>query len=137
MDDALERVRAAMNLDLHEDDVDKIPEGWRGIYTSFRDAVTLLGGQISKVKYDKGVLHVTTTPTIEKFADPIKWMEQGLAKRSSRKCMIDPDLPGFRRKAYDGWPTLSWQVLIPYANQLDEEEQNAINDRGQSSEAGN
>lgn len=99
-----------------------MPPGWVSIFTTFCSALDKLGGRIQRVHYSKGTLQVVAhwykDPSL---ADAIAWLSQGLAKQSSMTCLVDPHgLLVRRRKAYEGWPPLSSNAFVEYANQLEE-----------------
>lgn len=93
-----------------------IPPGWQFIFDEFYDAITALSGSLIRVQYAKGVL----LTEVKSNTLATKWLSDGLAKKSSNVCMVC-GARSFRRKAYDGWPSLCWIHIVEYANQLEEE----------------
>lgn len=109
------------NFDAHA-----CPPGWRIVLEDFISVIRhRLRSDIESIVIDKGLLrakvHVPVGTDVSSRI--VKWLTTGLARESAVTCMITGKR-GHRRKEYPGWPCLSTQVLIEYANELDEEKRN-------------
>jgi hypothetical protein len=76
---------------------------------------------IDRLTYNKGVLriHLKNQAKDELDGRIAKWICSAVAKDSAQTCMITGKY-GIRRKSYDGWPCLSKEVFIEYANQYED-----------------
>ena len=96
-----------------------IPPGYHKIYCMFAVEMHRLGALVISIEIKKSVLF---TQTNRMDFLPVKWLVDGLAKESTRWCMLTPDTRGRRRKLAKGWPCLSTPLWIAYANEIPETE---------------
>jgi hypothetical protein len=127
MDDVLTKVRHYINVKKMtnengislEEALEMIPPGYHQIYKLFFVEMLRLGAVVISIEIKKSVLF---TKTNKMDFLPVKWLVDGLAKESTRWCMLTPGIRGSRRKLVKGWPCLSTPLWLEYANEIPESE---------------
>ena len=103
-----------------------LPPGWQHLGNVYCRAVTALGGWIDTLEVQQGILRVhsrlvPTNYTNMDVVSALKWLDDGVAKSSSQICMVSGKR-GTRQKKAQGWPCLSTQLWIEYANEMPEKD---------------
>jgi len=96
-----------------------IPPGYCKIYSLFAGEMLRIGAVVISIETKKSVLF---TQSNKMDYLPVKWLVDGLAKESTRWCMLTPGIRGRRRKLVKGWPCLSTPLWIEYANAIPDTE---------------
>jgi hypothetical protein len=101
-----------------EDPITGIPDGWANLWFEYVDAVGKLQGEVKFWRIERGILR---TKSDGRVGGAFHWIDDGVAKSSSRICIVS-GYPGIRRKKARGWPCLSTQLWIEYANEMPEQD---------------
>lgn len=101
-----------------ENFLERVPPGWKNLIKMYYDAVILIGGMPVRWSIKKGLFRPEANP---KENPVLGWLSNGVAKASSKICMISGNF-AIRRKSAKGWPCIEWSLWIEYSNEMPEGE---------------